>query len=408
MIKFVHTADLHFGMENYGRIDQKSGIHTRLLDFRKALDACVDFAIMKEVDFFLFAGDAYKTANPSPTQQRLLFSSFLRLFQAKIPVVIIVGNHDHPVSFGKTNSLDLFDQLPIEGFHVISKPKKLILQTKSGTVQIVGIPWPSPRTLALNKSMHAHRENLNNYISDAVTSIIKNYANELDSNLPSVLAGHLSVSSAVFSGSEKRAVYGKDPVFLPSQLAIRPFDYVALGHMHRYQNLNRNGSPAIVYSGSIERIDFGERKEEKGFCFVKIESKNQTSHEFIKIKTRPFYQIEVRFDGSKSQTDTILDELEKYQINDAIIKIIYYLPQGVKDRVDIRAVSEAASKVMHLVGVFPVHKLEKRERRSTLHVDMKMDEMLRNYFSQKNFSQEKIERLIKKTLDFEEKSNLSE
>jgi len=79
MIKFIHTADIHFGMENYGKIDPKTGIHSRLLDFQKALNFCIDVALEKEVDFFLFSGDAYKTANPSPTQQRLLSQCFLRL-----------------------------------------------------------------------------------------------------------------------------------------------------------------------------------------------------------------------------------------------------------------------------------------------------------------------------------------
>ena len=52
-------------MENYGKIDAKTGIHTRLLDFEKALNICIDRAIQESVDFFLFAGDAYKTHNPS-------------------------------------------------------------------------------------------------------------------------------------------------------------------------------------------------------------------------------------------------------------------------------------------------------------------------------------------------------
>lgn len=90
-------------------------------------------------------------------------------------------------------------------------------------------------------------------------------ANKLDHSIPAVLASHLTVSTGIFSGSEKRAIYGNDPVLLPSQLAIPPFDYVALGHLHRYQNLNQKGYPAIVYSGSVERVDFGERREDKGF-----------------------------------------------------------------------------------------------------------------------------------------------
>ena len=81
---------------------------------------------------------------------------------------------------------------------------------------------------------------------------------------------------------------------MPSQLAIEPFDYVALGHLHRYQNLKSYGYPAIVYSGSIERIDFGERKEEKGFCCHHSKKKVTATHEFIKTPTRPFIQIEVK------------------------------------------------------------------------------------------------------------------
>ena len=113
MIRFIHTADIHFGMENYGRVDPTTGIHSRLLDFEKALNFCIDFAIEEQVDFLLFAGDAYKTAHPTPTHQRLLMNCFLRLYKAGIPIVIIVGNHDHPLSFGKAHALEIFGQIPL-------------------------------------------------------------------------------------------------------------------------------------------------------------------------------------------------------------------------------------------------------------------------------------------------------
>src|ERR1700733_5670426 len=99
-MQFIHTADIHFGMENYGKIDPETGIHSRLLDFKKSFDTCVDYAIEHRVDLFVFAGDAYKTAKRSPTQQKLLMQSFMRLYQASIPVVIVVGNHDNPLSYG--------------------------------------------------------------------------------------------------------------------------------------------------------------------------------------------------------------------------------------------------------------------------------------------------------------------
>ena len=127
MIRFIHTADLHLGTEDYGKIDATTGIHTRLLDFSVALNFCIDTAINEKVDFFLFCGDAYKTTTPSPTQQKILLNALLRLHNAQIPVVIIVGNHDNPVSYGKVHSLDLFKDIPISGFHVISQPQTYAL-----------------------------------------------------------------------------------------------------------------------------------------------------------------------------------------------------------------------------------------------------------------------------------------
>lgn len=405
MIKFIHTADIHFGMENYGRIDPKTGIHTRLLDFQKALNSCIDHAIGHNVDFFMFSGDAYKTAHPSPTQQKLFFNCLMRLFKANIPVVIVIGNHDNPLSFGKAHSLDIFQDLPLDGFHVIAKPTILPLKTKSGVVNIVGIPWPTRNTISMsNAHLYKSSIEITEYISNAVSAIITDYASKLDPHVPAILAGHLTVSSGVFSGSEKRAIYGNDPLFLPSQLALKPFDYVALGHLHRYQNLNPNGHPAIVYSGSIERIDFGERKEDKGFCLVHIESKEKTSHQFIKGPARPFIQVEVYLQPGTDQTQQILDELEKHELADAVVKIVYHIPQGKKDLVDIKALERTCLNAMHVVGIIPVRKPETRERRTAMNVEMDLPTLLDTYFLTKPELKDKKDQLIEKALQLYEES----
>lgn len=403
MIRFIHTADIHFGMENYGRIDPKTGIHSRLLDFEKALNFCIDFALEQQVDFFLFSGDAYKTAHPTPTHQRLLMGCFLRLYKAGIPLVIIVGNHDNPLSFGKAHALEIFGQLPIEGFHVISKPTSLLLSTKSGPVQIVGIPWPTRNTISLSDQHAALQPHeITEYISTGVSKIIASFAEALDSSVPAVLAGHLTVSSGIFSGSEKRAIYGTDPFFLPSQLGIAPFDYVALGHLHRFQNVNGTCLPPIIYSGSIERIDFGERKEEKGFCFVTIHEKEQVTYEFIKTPTRPLIQIEVHLVEGVNQTEQVLTEIERYTLGGAIIKVLYFLPGSSKDTVDLARVQRACSQAWYLVGIFPVHKQEVRERRATIRTDMNLKDLLTAYFDTKHeYTTEQKKSLIEKALHME-------
>jgi len=399
MIRFIHTADFHFGIENYGKIDPKMGIHSRLLDFDKALQFCINHAVVQKVDFFLFCGDAYKTINPNPTQQKLLVKSFLQLYQANIPVIIIIGNHDNPLSFGKAHSLDIFKELPLDGFYVIAKPEIIHLKTANGPIQIVGIPWPTRTTIAIKQE---HLSNslgqLSDYICKAVASIIQEKARNLDPAVPSVLAGHLTVSNGIFSGSEKRAIYGSDPCLLPSQLAIQPFDYIALGHLHRYQNLNPTGYPAIVYSGSIERIDFGERNEEKGFCLVSIPEKNKASYEFIPIPTRPFIQIDVELHPAIDQTQQILEAIHQKNIENAIIKIRYQLPQEKKDAVDLKKVQATCNSAHYVTGIIPIRKQIAREQRLSMKIDMSLSTLLSAYFDSKPELKKRKQQLIEKAL----------
>jgi DNA repair protein SbcD/Mre11 len=395
MIRFIHTADLHFGVENYGKIDQKTGMHSRLLDFDHAFNLCIDYAIKEKVDLFLFSGDAYKTALPSPTQQRLLLRAFLRLYEARIPVAIIVGNHDHPLSFGKAHALDIFSALPMNGFYVFNKPKVLTIKTTNGPIQILGIPWPNRSSLMLNAGTTTNSSAVTQTISKEVGKLISSLAKDLDPQLPSILGAHLTMSSGIFSGSEKRAIYGTDPIFLPSQLAIKPFDYVALGHLHRYQVVHKE-HPQIIYSGSIERIDFGERKEEKGFCDVTIHDKETTTHTFIKIPTRPFIQVEAYLNETENQTEQILRAIKTHSIKNSIVKIVYHVPAKKDDHVDLKTVQRACISAQYLVGIFPVKKIVTRERRTQVKLDMKIENLLEEYFKQKPELKERTPKLLKK------------
>lgn len=402
MITFFHTADFHFGVENYGKIDSQTGMHTRLLDFRDSLAACVTRAIDEKIDFFLFCGDAYKTPVPTPTHQKTLVTQLLRLHAAKIPVIIVVGNHDHPLSFGKSHALDVFDYLPVDGFHVIARPSVVSLSTAHGPVNIVGVPWPT-RNYVVSGEQHRFKNNteIAAYLSERVGMIISSFAAELDPSVPAVLAAHLTVSTGIFSGSERSAVYGNDPVFLPSQLALVPFDYVALGHLHRYQNLNAKGYPAVVYAGSVERVDFGERKEEKGFCRVILSSGLQgsarCSHEFVPLTTRPMIQVEVTLDATKDYTNQILACLAQYDLTNAIVKIVYHVPDNNPyNKVDLYAITRACSAAHHIVGIFPIYQPVARERRAALSVDMDVQTLLDKYLDAKEVAPAKKARVLQK------------
>ncbi len=114
VIRILHFADLHLGVETYGRPDPTTGLSTRLLDFLRAFDELVDFAIGEQVDLVLFGGDAYKSREPSQTHQREFAKRIRRLVDAVIPVRLLVGKEDLPAAVSRATTLDIFDPLGIE------------------------------------------------------------------------------------------------------------------------------------------------------------------------------------------------------------------------------------------------------------------------------------------------------
>src|SRR3989344_8452121 len=140
-MKLLHFSDIHIGMENYAKLDPETGLSTRLLDVRATFDFIVDLAIKESVDAVIFSGDAYKTRDPNPTQQRGFGTRIKKIAKSNIPVVLVAGNHDTPNAEGKANTLDIYSALEIDNVWVSRVPELLEIPTKSGTLQIVTLPW---------------------------------------------------------------------------------------------------------------------------------------------------------------------------------------------------------------------------------------------------------------------------
>ena len=283
-MKLLHTADIHLGSNTFGKIDPETGLNTRLIDFTRCFDFMVERALAEDIDVFLFCGDAYRTADPTPTQQRAFAQCLKPLAEAGIPLVMIVGNHDHPVSFGKASALDIFGYL--QGtVHVFRRPELATIPTRRGPLQLLAMPWPI-RSMLLAKDefrkMKPHQ--VRDVIEEMYVAFVRQAAEQLDPAVPAVLAGHFSVQGAHLSGSERTSLIAHEPKFTAGQLAVPPIDYVALGHIHRYQNLNADGDIPVVYCSSIERITFKERDDDKGFVLVDIDAsgaEKKTSYTFV-------------------------------------------------------------------------------------------------------------------------------
>jgi len=323
-MKILHFADAHLGADDSGPIEAE-GLSTRLSDFLESLEAVADYVEGQDIDLVLFCGDAFKTRTPTPTLVRE-WAKRISLMADYAPVVLVAGNHDLPAAFGKAHTLEIFDTLAVENVHVANRPRMMPIESRSGVVQVVAIPWPTRHNLmSMEKVQGLPVDELNKLIAEAVAQTIEGYARSLDPKWPAILAGHLSVAGGAF-GSERSVMLGND-VILPLEAVARPeFDYVALGHLHRTQVLNEH--PPVVYSGSIERIDFGEEKEDKGFVVVTIKEHkpvglhaSRTHVEFVPLAVREFVTINVSVDGSKA-TGAVLNAIEDADIGGKVVRLV--------------------------------------------------------------------------------------
>ena len=389
-IKFLHVADTHIGVENYGRIDSGTGLHTRLQDFIKSLRFAFEEAIKEEVDLVVFAGDAYRACDPTPTHQRE-FASLIRMLSSRdIPVVMVTGNHDSPVAYGKASSVDIFGTLGIKGVHIASESRIINIATKSGPIQIACLPWlHRSRLLAKGPYHDLSQEEIVKQLQDMGAQIIEELADRVREHpdIPAVLVGHLSAANATLSGSEQTAIIGRDPVFLTGTLANPAFDYVALGHIHKFQDLNADARPPVVYSGSIDRIDFGEERETKGVVIATIKDrdadahlpKRETSYKFVRTPARPFCTVAVKIAPDQDPTTAILDAIGEHTSTDAIVRVIYDLGDSRTDTVDLKAVKRALEGAFMIASIAPVSNVKKIERRAGISETMGVRDALRAY-----------------------------
>ena len=289
MVTILHFADAHIDIANFGRHDPQSGLPVRVMDFLKSLDIIVDTAIDERVDLVLFAGDAFKDRNPAPTFQREWGKRIMRLSRAEIPTILLVGNHDLSPALGRAHAMEAFDTLEVPNVRVVDQPVFLTPDDLGGTpVQVIAIPWISRSGLMAYLDISSYDSgDIYEQIGGRLIELIGDWIENADPELPLVLTAHCSVEGAQY-GSERIVMLGKELV-LPGSIVRAPqLDYTALGHIHKAKNLNEGGHPPVIYPGSIERVDFGEKDDLKAFVIVHVEC-GKTEVEWHQLdQIRPF------------------------------------------------------------------------------------------------------------------------
>ena len=383
-IRFLHLSDTHIGIENYGRLDPATGLHTRLQDFVESLRSALELAVQETVDLVVFCGDAYRSCDPTPTHQREFASLIRTLSDAGIPFVAVTGNHDSPVAFGKASSIDIFGTLRTDGVHIVSEPDLITVATRSGPVQIGCLPWlQGSRLLSKAPYQGLGQDEVVERLQDLGAEMIHSLAERVDPAHPAILAGHVAAAEATFSGSEHTAIIGRDPVFLTSTLANPAFDYVALGHIHRFQDLNPGGHPPVVYSGSIERVDFGEEDEAKGVCLVTVHDGEaggrEVEYRFVATPARPFKTLEISVARDQDPTEAILQEIRRHDLGQSVVRVVYDAGEAPADGIDLKAVREALGGAFLVTGIAPKPKRQDHVRRADISEDAGLKDAIHAY-----------------------------
>jgi exonuclease SbcD len=323
--KIGHMADMQFddSFTVAGRvvIDPQTGMNERLIDIHN----CTSFAVKKMIEAgcraCLIAGDATESHNPSPNVQKYLLESLTKLAK-HMPVFIEPGNHGLSKNPKDSTALEFLKGrenifvveeptvLYQEGFTVNKIPSETWPQKDCAKIFV--LPFPSKAIIngeASGKSI----EELNKIVSEKLRLYLHAFRSEIDPRVPNILMAYITVAGA--KGAENQDMLRYDPKLYAADLY--GFDYVALGHIHEYQNIEKS----IFYSGSIDHMDFNEEGQPKGFLLATFEGERVRT-EFIETPARTFQTLTTDF-FSNPEWQSLIETRTIYRVKGEVTKEEY-------------------------------------------------------------------------------------
>lgn len=250
-MKLVHLSDLHLG--------KRVSDFSMLEDQRYILTEILQIIDQERPDGVLIAGDVYDKSVPSAEAVALLDDFLVRLAKRKHPIFVISGNHDSPerMAFGGR----LMEASGVYLAPVYSgRVQPITLMDKHGPVNFYLLPFVKP--------VHVRRcfpeREITTY-TDALSVAVE--AMEVDETQRNVLVTHQFVTGAARCESEEISVGGADNVDVS---VFAPFDYVALGHLHGPQQVERE---TVRYCGTPLKYSFSELKHQKSVTVVELGTK---------------------------------------------------------------------------------------------------------------------------------------
>jgi exonuclease SbcD len=381
-MKILHTSDWHVGKVLKGR--DRHDEHVAVL--RSIVQAAQD----EDVDLVLVAGDLFESAAPTAKAQGLVVRTLLALREDGRQVVAIAGNHDNQ-SLLDAVYRPLLSKL---GLHVLGTPKRpdsggmLPLRTRNReTVNVAALPFLSHRyaVRAAEIMLREFAEHTLDY-AQRVSQIVRLLTEGFTADAVNLVVAHATLLGGRRGGGELEVQTSLDYELSASMFPVTAH-YVALGHLHRQQEID--GPCPIFYSGSPLPIDFGEEANEPAALIV-------TAEPGIRADARP-----VPITGGRSlrtlrgTLDQVIAEGE--QVGDAYLRVVLAEPSraGLGDLV--RDKLPNALEVMLDDAHWPQPGAHGGERPSR--VGRSPQELFSDYLSEQNINDPRIPAMFAELLD---------
>lgn len=325
---FSHITDIHLG--SYQGTIEAGGLNSRFVDFVKTYNESIEYTVRQNCDFCLITGDIFKNKDPQPVEVDAFVAGLQKLIEAKIPVYIVLGNHDLFLSKKLKYSISFLNELKLENVRISSEPELIYFKTKAGDkLCIQTMPYQHKDLLGVK----SHAE-----VVEYMTNTINEQYAQKEKGVPCIFAGHFSITDAKVGAEQRTVNRFNEPIISRQVFVGKKYVYVAMGHLHRYQVIMEN--PPVVYGGSINRTDFNEWIEDKGFVYGKFDGK--FVYEFVKVSAKKFIDLEYNMEDSENPQQQILDDLKKKEgeLKDAVVRIVVNLSEANKHNYSAIAVSD--------------------------------------------------------------------
>ena len=262
--------------------------------------------------------------------------------------------------------------------------------------------------LARDESRGLSIEQIRQEIERRMTAAIAARAQTLNSDVPAIMVGHVTVNGATV-GSERSMMLGNDHVLNVSAVQQPQLEYVALGHIHKHQVLRPPATdgaagigPAVAYSGSLQRVDFSEEADEKGFCIIDVDpnapqGRRLTDFRFERIAARPFVTVDANVpENEGNPMDFVVRAIERRPVAGAIARLRLRLSGEQSARVRDADLRAALSPAHYVASIARELTDETRRRLDTESTDLQPLTALRLYLENQGISPQRQRILLER------------